>query len=104
MRGLADLYALAAVPRFAIMRRFNEFWGEGVTSEGINYLQLAMDVQLRYIFRKYRAFLARIDKEAYARVEAALESAIAKRSPLDPDAALARFRDLDRRATARGRA
>ncbi len=96
--GLAELYGLAAVPRFAVMDRFNEFWRTGADSERLKALKLAMDAQLLYVFRKHRAFLARIDGVAYARVEAALEQGIAKAWPDGPDAALARFREVDREA------
>ena len=94
--GLADLYALGAVPGFAIVRRFNEFWRTGLVSEGVNYMRLAMDAQLLYTLRKYRALLGRIDGAAYARAEAALEARIAKGCPAGPQAALERLRALDR--------
>ena len=96
--GLADLYALGAIPGFAVMRRFNEFWRTGLLSEGVNYLRLAMDAQLLYILRKYRALLARIDGPAYAAAAAALERRIAAGCPAGPEAALERLRRLDREA------
>jgi hypothetical protein len=102
--GLADLYALAAVPGFAVMRRFNEFWRVGLVSEGVNYMRLAMDAQLLYVLQKYRALLARIDAAAYAAAEAALERRIAGGCPAGPQAALERLRLLDREAAQAARA
>jgi hypothetical protein len=96
--GLADLYALAAVPGFAVMRRFNEFWRQGLVSDGVNYLRLAMDAQLLYVLQKYRALLGRTDGAAYAAAEAALEQNIRRGCPQGPEAALSRLRALDRQA------
>ena len=91
--GLADLYAFAAVPAFAVARRFNEFWRAGLVADGVNYLRAAMDAQLLYVLQKYRAFLGRTGNDAYARAEAALAG-----GPAD---ALSRLRALDAEA-ARG--
>ena len=102
--GLADLYALGAVPGFAVMRRFNEFWRTGLVSDGVNYMRLAMDAQLLYVLQKYRGFLARIDAAAYAAAEAALERRIAQGCPGGPEAALERLRALDRQAAQAARA
>jgi hypothetical protein len=96
--GLADLYALGAVPGFAVMRRFNEFWRTGLVSDGINYMRLAMDAQLLYVLQKHRALLARIDAAAYAAAEEALARRIASGCPAGPEAALGRLRALDREA------
>jgi hypothetical protein len=98
--GLADLYALGAVPGFAIVRRFNEFWRTGLVSEGVNYMRVAMDAQLLYTLRKYRVLLARIDGAAYAKAEAALEARIQRSCPAGPDAALERLQQLDRASAA----
>lgn len=96
--GLADLYALGAVPGFAIVRRFNEFWRTGLVSGGVNFMRLAMDAQLLYVLQKYRPLLGRVDGGAYARAEAALEARIARGCPAGPQAALDRLRALDRSA------
>ena len=85
--GLADLYAFAAVPAFAVARRFNEFWRTGLVADGVNYLRAAMDAQLLYVLQKYRTFLGRSGNDAYARAEAALAG-----GPAD---ALRRLRALD---------
>ena len=98
--GLADLYALGAVPGFAIVRRFNEFWRTGLVSDGVNFMRLAMDAQLLYVLQKYRPLLGRIDGPAYARAEAALEERIARGCEGGPRAALARLRALDRQVQA----
>lgn len=94
--GLADLYALGAVPGFAIVRRFNEFWRTGLVSDGVNFMRLAMDAQLLYVLQKYRPLLGRVDGAAYARAEAALEERIVRGCPAGPQAALERLRVLDR--------
>ena len=91
--GLADLYAFAAVPAFAVARRFNEFWRTGLVADGVNYLRAAMDAQLLYVLRKYRAFLGRSGNDAYARAEAALAGV--------PQDALPRLRALDAEAARR---
>jgi hypothetical protein len=96
--GLADLYALAALPAFAIARRFNEFWRTGLVADGVNYMRLAMDAQLLYVLRKHREFLGRGGSGAYAQAEAALERALAQACPDGPQAALERLRALDRQA------
>lgn len=101
--GLADLYALAAVPAFAIARRFNEFWRTGLVADGVNYLRLAMDAQLLYALRKHRAFLGRGGGGAYAEAEAALERSLASACPDGPEAAVRRLRALDLQA-AQGKA
>ncbi|HEX6530712.1 MAG TPA: glycosyltransferase family A protein [Burkholderiales bacterium] len=91
--GLADLYAFAAVPAFAVARRFNEFWRTGLVADGVNYLRAAMDAQLLYVLQKYRAFLGRSGNDAYARAEAALAGG--------PQDALRRLRALDAEAARR---
>jgi hypothetical protein len=102
--GLADLYALGAVPGFAVMRRFNEFWRTGLVAEGVNWLRLAMDAQLLYVLQKHRALLARIDAAAYAAAERALEQRIAQGCAAGPEAALERLKRLDREAAQAARA
>jgi hypothetical protein len=92
--GLPDLYALAALPRTAVMQRFKEFWNGG--RYGVAHMRQAMDAQLLYVLRKYRTFLATIDKEAYGRAEAALERDIADSGFSGPDIVLQRFREVDR--------
>jgi glycosyltransferase involved in cell wall biosynthesis len=92
--GLPDLYALTAVPRTAVMQRFKEFWNGG--RYGVAHMRQAMDAQLLYVLRKYRTFLAGIDKDAYARAEAALERDIANSGFSGPDIVLQRFREVDR--------
>ena len=94
--GLAELYAFAAVPGFAIVRRFNEFWRTGLVAGGVNYMRLAMDAQLLYVLQKYRAFLAGSGGSAYAQAEAALQQNIARACPQGPQAALDRLKALDR--------
>ena len=92
--GLSDLYALTALPRGAVMQRFKEFWNGGLY--GVDHMCLAMDAQLLYVLRKYRAFLAGIGGNAYAQGEAALEQSIANNGFSGPDVVLARFREIDR--------
>lgn len=94
--GLRELYAMTAVPRVAVMQRFKEFWPGGLEHDGINYLQLAMDLQLLYVLEKYRDFLSRIHASAYAAAESALERAIGAAGASDREAALERFRQIDR--------
>ena len=65
VQGLAQLYALAAVPRGAIRQRFREFAERGIVHDGVDYLRLALDVQLLYILKKYGAYLADLDAQAY---------------------------------------
>ena len=96
--GLADLYAFAALPGFAIARRFNEFWRTGLVADGVNYMRLAMDAQLLYVLQKHRAFLGRGGGGAYAQAEAALAASLARACPQGPQAALERLRALDRQA------
>lgn len=93
--GLEELYALGAVPRQAILRRFREFWGTGLEVDGVNYTRLCSDVQLYYVLRKYRGFLAGLSSE-YTEAEAALARSLAERGVHDGDTVLARFRALDR--------
>ncbi|MEX0957989.1 MAG: glycosyltransferase [Burkholderiales bacterium] len=95
--GLAELYALAALPRAAIRARFREFMEFGADGAvDLATLRLAMDVQLRYAFEKHRDFLSGIDAEAYARAAGALSRSIAARSSEASGAILARFRETDR--------
>lgn len=96
--GLADLYALSALPRFAVMRRFKEFWRAGRQDERLDALRVAMDAQVLYVLQKYRDFLAPAGGEAYARAGASLEHRVLQACPQGPEAALARFRQLDRAA------
>jgi hypothetical protein len=95
--GLADLYAFAALPAFAIARRFNEFWRTGLVADGVNYMRVAMDAQLLYVLQKHRAFLAR-GGAAYAQAEASLARLLASVCPGGPHAAVSRLRTLDRAA------
>ncbi len=94
--GLRELFALAALPRGAIMQRFKEFWSAELRREGNDALRRAMDAQLLYVLRKYREFLSRNDRGAYAQAQQALEREFAASGAPDPDRALARFRELDR--------
>lgn len=94
--GLRELYALTALPRQAVLRRFREFWSVGLVLDGINYTRLCSDVQLLYVLRKYHDFLAGLHASAYANAEIALAQALAKGGAADSDAVLARFRTLDR--------
>jgi hypothetical protein len=102
VRGLADLYALGAVPRFAVMRRFNEFFRAGTPS--VEAMRVATDAQLLYTLRKHAGFLSGIDRKAYARAENALETRIAASCPQGPGMALARFRALDHEVAEAARA
>jgi len=95
--GLAALYAMTALPAGAIRQRFREFADAGVHLEGIDYLRMALDVQLFYVLKKYRDYLARIDRQAYANALAALERHITRECPFDATLILPRFKDLDRR-------
>lgn len=96
--GLAELYAFTALPRVAIMQRFKEFWSGGMAVDGVDYLQVATDVQLLHVLAKYRDFLGRAGNPAYARAQAALEQALAAACPDAPGQALSRFREIDRKA------
>ncbi len=93
--GLATLYALAALPPAAIRRRFSEFIAQGVRLEGVDVMRIGVEVQLLYVLKKYRAWLAGIDP-SYARAAAALERSLAAACPFDLTLALPRFRELDR--------
>lgn len=94
--GLAELYALAALPAAAIRRRFSEFVENGVRLEGVDIMRIGLDVQLLYVLKKYRAWLAGIDARAYAEATAALERSLTAACPFDATLALPRFRELDR--------
>lgn len=87
--GLDLLYAMAAVPAVAILRRFREFADAGVRLDGLDYLRLALDAQLFYVLKKYA-------DPAYAAAQAALERRITKECPFDATLILPRFRELDR--------
>jgi glycosyltransferase involved in cell wall biosynthesis len=102
VQGLADLYALTALPRVAVMQRFREFWNGGLY--GVEHMQLAMQAQLLYVLRKYRVFLSGIDKSAYALAQTALEREIADSGFSGPDIVLERFREIDRGGPAARRA
>ena len=93
--GLADLYALAALPAGAIRRRFSEFVAQGVPLDGVDIMRIGLDVQLLYVLKKYRARLAGLDP-AYAAAAAALERGLVAACPFDLTLALPRFRALDR--------
>ena len=94
--GLDALFAMAAVPRPAILRRFREFAERGLRRDGIDYLRLALDAQLFHVLMKHREFLGTLDSSAYARAAERLARALEERSGGDPAAILARFRQLDR--------
>ena len=94
--GLATLYALGALPPAAIRRRFSEFIAQGVRLEGVDVMRIGLDVQLLYVLKKYRGYLAGIDPRAYAEASAALERSVAAACPFDVTLALPRFRELDR--------
>ncbi len=92
--GLDQLYALTALPRTAIIKRFREFTESGISLNGIDYMQLAKDVQLLYVLNKYRDFLSDLDPHRYADAAAALELHITAQS-LEPGGVLEQFRTLD---------
>lgn len=94
--GLATLYALAALPAPAIVRRFSEFIAQGVRLEGVDIMRIGLDVQLLYVLKKHRAWLAGADARAYAEASAALERSLTAACPFDATLALPRFRQLDR--------
>lgn len=96
--GLAELYALAALPRAAIRARFREFMESGAagTAVDLGALRLAMDVQLLYTLEKHRDFLSGIDAEIYVRAATALRKGIAARSSEESGAILRRFKESDR--------
>ena len=93
MPGLAELYALAALPANAIRRRFSEFVEQGVRLEGVDIMRIGIDVQLLYVLKKYRTYLA---APAYAAATEALERSLTAACPFDVTLALPRFRQLDR--------
>jgi hypothetical protein len=93
MPGLAELYALTALPASAIRRRFSEFVQQGVRLEGVDIMRIGIDVQLLYVLKKYRAYLAAPE---YAAATVALERSLAAACPFDVTLALPRFRQLDR--------
>ena len=94
--GLAELYAMTALPAGAIRRRFSEFVEQGVRLEGVDIMRIGLDVQLLYVLKKYRAYLAGIDARAYGAATAALEKSLTSACPFDVTLALPRFRELDR--------
>jgi hypothetical protein len=94
--GLAELYAMTALPAGAIRRRFSEFIEQGVRLEGVDIMRIGLDVQLLYVLKKYRAYLAGIDARAYGAATAALEKSLTSTCPFDVTLALPRFRELDR--------
>jgi hypothetical protein len=100
--GLAELYAMTAVPAGAIRRRFNEFIAQGVRLEGVDIMRIGLDVQLLYVLKKYRGYLAGIDAGAYSAASAALERSLTQACPFDVTLALPRFRELDRAMRAPG--
>ena len=101
--GLDVLYAMTALPRSAIRRRFREFAARGIVDHGIDFLRLALEVQLLYVLRKHRDFLAGFDAAAFARAAAELERRVTRGSPLDATQILPYFRELDRRVAGAGR-
>ena len=94
--GLDALYAMTAVPRQAILRRFSEFAQQGLRREGVDYMRLALDAQLFHVLMKYREFLASLDRNAYANAAERLGKALERASGGDPAAILPRFKALDR--------
>ena len=96
VQGLADLYAMTAVPAGAIRRRFSEFVAQGVRLEGVDVMRIGLDVQLLYVLKKYRGWLAGT-APAYAAASAALEKSLVSACPFDVTLALPRFRALDRK-------
>ena len=92
--GLAALFALTAVPRAAILRRFKEFAERGLRRDGVDYMRLALDAQLFHVLMKYRDFLAGLDPSAYARAAERLARGLGRGG--DPASILARFKSLDR--------
>lgn len=92
--GLAALFAMSAVPRAAILRRFREFAERGLRRDGVDYLRLALDAQLFHVLMKYREFLAGIDSSAYARAAERLARVLERGG--DPSSILARFKALER--------
>jgi hypothetical protein len=92
--GLAALFALTAVPRAAILRRFKEFAERGLRRDGVDYMRLALDAQLFHVLMKYRDFLAGLDPSAYARAAERLARRLGRGG--DPASILARFKSLDR--------
>jgi hypothetical protein len=99
--GLADLFALGAVPRFAVMRRFNEFWRAVSPHPGVAAMRSAMDAQLLYVLVKYEGMLSGIDAAAYGRARAALERQLAAAGAPGTEAAVERLRALDPELAAR---
>jgi hypothetical protein len=94
--GLDELFAMTALPASAIRERFREFVARGVNLEGVDLLRLALDVQLLYVLKKYRAWLRSTHGEAYEHCRTALERSIATRCPFDATLILPRFKVLDR--------
>ena len=92
--GLAALFALTAVPRAAILRRFKEFAERGLHRDGVDSMRLALDAQLFHVLMKYRDFLAGLDPSAYARAAERLARRLGRGG--DPASILARFKSLDR--------
>ena len=92
--GLAALFAMTAVPRAAILRRFREFAERGLRRDGVDYLRLALEAQLFHVLMKYRDFLAGIDSSAYARAAERLARVLERGG--DASSILARFKSLDR--------
>jgi glycosyltransferase involved in cell wall biosynthesis len=92
--GLAALFAMTAVPRAAILRRFREFAERGLRRDGVDYMRLALEAQLFHVLMKYREFLAGIDASAYARAAERLAGGLGRGG--DPSSILARFEALDR--------
>jgi len=91
--GLAELYAMTALPASAIRRRFSEFIEQGVRLEGVDVMRIGLDVQLLYVLKKYRAYLT---DASYAAATAALERSLTAACPFDVTLALPRFREIDR--------
>lgn len=98
--GLAELYALAALPAGAIRQAFREYTAARERAGAGDLMLLALDVQKLYVLKKYRRLLAELDADACARAVAALERRITLNADGDPHLILPRFRKQDRAAAA----
>lgn len=96
VKGLDQLYALAALPRGAIRGRFREFAQYGIVRNGVDFMRLALDVQLLYILRKYRVYLEKGGERIFGSVSDELARSIGRNSPVDGTLVLPYFREMDR--------
>ncbi len=96
VKGLDQLYALAALPRGAIRERFREFAQHGIVRNGVDFMRLALDVQLLYILRKYRIYLEKGGERIFGSVSDELARSIGRNSPVDGTLVLPYFREMDR--------